>query len=364
MRITLDATPLLGRRTGIGRYVEQLLAALARRSGPDGLDLRASTWTWRGAGLSDLPAGVRPVGRRVPARLVRELWTRGDLPVVETLVGPTDVFHGTNFVSPPTRRAREVVTVHDLTYVEHPETVDAATLAYERLVARAVARGATVLTPSQTVAEAVRARYDLPADAVVPTPLGVDAAWFDASPATPAWLQERDLPAEYLVFVGSLDPRKNLGRLLAAHRQARLADPSVPPLVLAGPAGRATPEGGGPDVHLTGWLTDEDLHRLVGGARGLVLPSLDEGFGLPVVEAAATGVPVLASDLPVLHEVAAPDSVFAAPDDVDALAGGLVRLAGLDRTTAADAARRTWAGRFTWDACAAATLAAYQTERS
>ncbi|WP_456789383.1 glycosyltransferase family 4 protein [Cellulomonas sp. P5_C5] len=364
MRITLDATPLLGRRTGIGRYVEQLLDALAARSERDGLELQASTWTWRGAELSDLPSQVRPVGRRVPARLLRELWSRGDVPVIETLVGATDVFHGTNFVSPPTRRAHEVVTVHDLTYVEHPDTVDAATLAYERLVARSVARGATVLTPSHTVAAAVRAHYDLPQDAVAVTPLGVDDAWFDATPPTTSWLQERTLPSSYVVFVGSLDPRKNLTRLLRAHEQARIADPSLPDLVLAGPAGRATPEGVGPAVHVTGWLTDEDLRTLVGGASGLVLPSLDEGFGLPAIEAAAAGVPVLASDLPVLHEVAAPGTVFAPPTDVDALSGALLHLAGAERTPDADDARRSWARRFTWAACADATLTAYATARS
>lgn len=364
MQITLDATPLLGRRTGVGRYVEQLLAALAARSEPDGLELRASTWTWRGAELTGLPQGVRPVGRRVPARIVRELWTRGDWPAVETLVGATDVFHGTNFVSPPTRRAREVVTVHDLSYVEHSETVDSAVLAYESLVARSIARGATVITPSRTVAASVRAHYNLPETAVVATPLGVDDAWFDASAPTASWLQARTLPTSYIVFVGSLDPRKNLARLLAAHEQARRADASLPDLVLAGPAGRATPANVGPAVHVTGWLSDGDLRTLVSGASGLVLPSLDEGFGLPVIEAAAAGVPVMASDLTVLHEVAAPDTVYAPPKDVDAMSEALLRLAAAQRGPDTDATRRSWARQFTWDACATQTLVAYATEQS
>jgi glycosyltransferase involved in cell wall biosynthesis len=364
VRITLDATPLLGRRTGIGRYVEELLGALAARSAQDDLELRASTWTWRGGALTGLPPQVRPVGRRIPARLVRELWSRGDRPVVEALVGATDVFHGTNFVSPPTRRAREVVTIHDLTYIEHPETVDAATLAYQRLVARSVARGATVITPSRTVAATVRDYYDLPATAVVAAPLGVGDDWFEATAPTAAWLRDRGLPSRYMVFVGSLDPRKNLARLLAAYEQARRADTSLPDLVLAGPAGRATPTDVGPAVHVTGWLSDHDLRALVSGASGLVLPSLDEGFGLPVIEAAAAGVPVMAADLAVLHEVAAPDTVFAAPRDVDALSDALLRLAQTQRTSDADGARRSWARQFTWDACAAATLTAYAWERS
>lgn len=361
MLITLDATPLLGRRTGVGRYVEGLVAelpgALARR----GLaaQVSATTWTARGGRLEHLPPGIRQVGPRVPARLLRACWQRTSFPRIEALVGRTDVFHGTNFVSPPTRRAREVVMVHDLTYLDHSETVSRESLAYRDLVPRALDRGAHVVTPSQTVADAVRGRYALTADRVTATPLGVDADWFDAEPPSNRWLEARLLPSEYVVFVGSIDPRKNLPRLLEAHARARAELNTVPDLVLAGPAGRETSLAERPSVHLTGWLEDADLRSLVAGARALLLPSLDEGFGLPALEALAAGRPVVTSSVPALREVAGPHAEVADALDTDGLAAALVRAVSAADDEPARTARRAWARRFTWARMADRTVDAY-----
>lgn len=362
MDITIDATPLLGRRTGIGQYVAQLVRELPAAAVRAGLEvtLRATTWTARGGSLTDLPPGARQVGPRVPARALRAAWTRTDLPPIEALVGRTDVFHGTNFVSPPTRRAREVVTVHDLTYVDHVETVSAESRAYARLVPRALGRGAHVVTPSEAVAARVRELYELPADRVTVTPLGVAGSWFDARPATPAWLAAHALPTDYVVFVGSLDPRKNLPRLLDAHAALRASDPSAPDLVLAGPAGREESLAGRAGVHLTGWLEDADLRALVAGARALALPSLDEGFGLPAVEALAAGRPVVTSLAPALLEVAGAHAFSAPATDRDALADALARALGAPDEETDRAARRAWARGFTWSRTADRTLDAYR----
>ncbi len=361
MRITLDATPLLGPRTGIGRYVHHLVAELPAALVRRGIapDVRATTWTLRGAALTGLPDGVRQVGPRVPARVLRELWRRGDVPRIEALVGRGDVFHGTNFVSPPTRRTREVLTVHDLTYLHHAGTVSPASLLYRELVPRALDRGAHVVTPSRTVADAVRAEYGLGADRVTATPLGVDAEWSTARPPAPAWLLGHGLPEDYLVFVGSLDPRKNLPTLLRAHTLLRAARRDAPGLVLAGPAGRETASVAATGVHPTGWLADAELRDLVAGARALVLPSLDEGFGLPVVEALACGRPVVVSDIPALREVAGDGAVTAPPTDAAALADALSRVLDAPDDEAARAARRVRAASFTWARCADRTVDAY-----
>lgn len=361
MLITLDATPLLGPRTGIGRYVENLVRELPGAAARRGLaaEVRVTTWTARGARLAGLPSGVAQIGPRVPARMLRECWRRTQFPPIELLVGPTDVFHGTNFVSPPTRSAREVVTIHDLTYALHAETVSAASLLYRELVPRALARGAQVVTPTEVVAAAVRDYYSLPHAQVVAVPLGVEEAWFDAPPADPAWLRAHGLPDDYVVFVGSLDPRKNLPRLLEAHAILRASAPGTPDLVLAGPAGREQSLQGRAGVHLTGWLDDDGLQSLVAGSRALVLPSTDEGFGLPVLEALAAGRPVVVSDLPVLHEVAGPHAIAAPPDDAEALADALrTALEGPD-DAAARLARQAWARELTWARCAERTLDAY-----
>lgn len=361
MLITLDATPLLGTRTGIGRYVEHLVAELPgalARSGRPG-EVRVTTWSARGARLDGLPPGVRQVGPRVPARTLRACWGRFDAPPIEALVGRTDVFHGTNFVSPPTRRAREVVTVHDLTYVNHAETVSADSLRYAELVPRALRRGAHVLVPSAAVADAVREHYRLADERVGVTPLGVDPLWFDAVPPDSAWLAEHGVPHDYVVFVGSLDPRKNLACLLDAHARLRSLDTEVPDLVLAGPAGRDRTLAGRPGVHLTGWLDDGALRSLVAGARALALPSLDEGFGLPVIEALAAGRPVVTSRAAALLEVGGPHAFSAPAADPDALAAALADALAAPDDADARAVRRAHASGFTWARCADATLDAY-----
>jgi glycosyltransferase involved in cell wall biosynthesis len=357
-RVVLDATPLLGPRTGVGRYVEHLVRELAGRPG---LDLVATAFTLRGAGAlpAAVPPEVRVRHRPAPARALQAVWERLDLPPVEWLAGRADVVHGTNFVLPPLRRAGGVLTVHDLSYLRYPETVAAASLRYRTLVPRGLRRAAVVLTPSHAVAEEVRAEYGL-GDRVRATPLGVDAAWFDAVPFTPAELAGRGLPDRYLLFVGTVEPRKGLPTLLAALRARHEEDPDTPPLVLAGPPGwgpaletAGLPAGA---VHVTGYLETAELRRLVAGAALLAFPSVYEGFGLPPLEAFAAGVPVVASDLPVVREVTGGLATLAPVGDADALAGALGTALGAapDRD-----ALRAHARGFSWAATAAATHAAY-----
>ncbi len=349
MRIGLDATPLLGRRTGVGRYTASLLAALADL-GQD--ELVATAFTFRGRdGLTGVvPDGVRVAARPAPARALQAAWARAEWPPVELLSGRADVFHATNFVLPPLRRARGVVTVHDLTYLRVPATVSAASARYRQLVPRSLQRASVVLTPSEAVAQQVRAEY-APDAPVIATPLGVDAAWLDAGPPDDALRAALGLPREYVLFVGTLEPRKDLRTLLAAHRLV----PGAPPLVLVGPP------GWGEQVDVSGcvtpgYLSDEQLRPVVAGAAALVLPSRDEGFGLPVLEAMAVGTPVLASDLPVLREVGGDLATYAAVGDPEAFAEGL-------RTVLADpgerSARRAHAARSTWRRCAEETRAGY-----
>jgi glycosyltransferase involved in cell wall biosynthesis len=360
MRIVIDAAPLLGQRTGAGRYVEQLLAALpgaVERSGVD-VELNAYSGALRGTSLADLPPEIQQTGRRFPAQALWWAWARANRPQIETLVGACDVFHGTNFVSPPTRRAKEVVTIHDLTYELLTETIAPDVLRLRGLVTRALDRGAHVITPSETARTTVLDFYRLPPERVTATRLGVNRAWFLAEPATPTWLTNQHLPQDYIIFVGGLDPRKNLPRLIAAHAALRAEDPNTPDLVLAGPAGRETGLEG-PGVHRTGFLADEALRSLVAGARALALPSLDEGFGLPILEALACGRPVLTADLPVLTEVAGPHANPGDPHDVDSLAAALAATLAEPDDLEQRQARQAWAGKFTWEACADATLAVY-----
>jgi glycosyltransferase involved in cell wall biosynthesis len=221
VKVGFDATPLLGPRTGIGTYTEKLVQALVATTTDLGLlELVATPFSWRGTEplRGQLPGAVQISARRVPARALRALWGRTGWPPVELLSGRVDVFHGTNFLAPPTRRAGTVVTVHDLAYLELPETVSAASLAYRHLVPAALARGAVVCAVTEAMGATIREAYALPEERVVVTPLGVDDSWFSVTRrSSPPSL---GLPAQYVVAVGTLEPRKNLAVLLEAYRLA------------------------------------------------------------------------------------------------------------------------------------------------
>jgi glycosyltransferase involved in cell wall biosynthesis len=228
-------------------------------------------------------------------------------------------------------------------------------------VPKALERAAVVLTPSNAAADDLAEVYGTDRDRIVVTPLGVDPAWAQATRPTTEWLKANGIPARDLLFVGTLEPRKNVPDLVAAHRMLRHDDPSTPKLVLAGAAGWNAVAFGPNDVVWPGYLPQAELRSLVAGAAALVLPSRYEGFGLPAVEALACGIPVVASDIPVLREVTGGLAEYAPAGDVPALATALQRVLAAPADPDVVARRRAWAATFTWQRCAAATLTAYRT---
>ncbi|MBB3678234.1 glycosyltransferase family 4 protein [Modestobacter versicolor] len=365
--MSLDVTPLIGPQTGVGRYVASLSRELAAAHGDDEVTGIAFTVRGRADLGSVLPPGVRAVGPPAPARVMHRVWARSEWPPVTLLTGRTDVFHATNFVLPPTGRAAGVVTVHDLSFLRRPLTVTPAARAYRDLVPLSIRRARLVLTPSAAVAEEVCETYRLPADRVVATHLGVDDGWFDATAPDVDLRRELGLPDRWFVFVGNLEPRKNLPLLVTAYRELLRTRPDAPGLVLVGPAGWGPSldvAGLPPEkVVFTGYRGDREVRSIVAGAEALVYPTAYEGFGLPPLEAFACGTPVIASDLPVIREVVGDDPGTARlvpAGDVDALVAALTTCADHADGPGADAARRARARLFSWTSTAAATRAAYE----
>jgi glycosyltransferase involved in cell wall biosynthesis len=360
LQIVVDGTPLLGQRTGVGRYTAALLDELAGLAEPEGLDIGVAAFSLRGHRTlrSRLPAGVRARGLPAPARALRAAWRRLPVPPVELLVGHADVVHATNFVLPPAVRAAGVVTVHDLAFLDRPDELEPAQRGLPALVRDATRRAAMVCTPTTAVARQVVQRLGVRDDRIVVTPLGVDPAWFVAAPPSAEARRRLNLPQQYLLFVGTAQPRKGLDVLLAAHQAA----PGAPPLVLTGAAGWGpeVPVGDPERVLRTGYLPEVDLRRVVAGAAALVLPSRDEGFGLPVLEALACGIPVIATDAPALVEVAAGYAQHVPVGDIGALAEALSTVDSAARDPQTAAARRAHASEFTWRSCAESTVAAYR----
>lgn len=310
-----------------------------------------------------LPPGVTARQRPMPARPLHALWARYDGPPLELFVGGVDVVHGTNFVVPPTRRAAEVVSVHDLTPLRHPELCDGATLAYPGLIRRALARDAWVHADSAFVAREVVDAFEADPDRVRVVYPGVpDLPRIDDTEA--AALRRRILPDgvdRYCLAVGTAEPRKDLPGLVDAFGALSGRHPDVS-LVLAGQPGwgeealaaaiAASPARA--RIVRTGWIEDPELVALLRGAAVLAYPSLYEGFGFPPLQAMQEGVPVVATRAGSLPEVLGDGARLVDVGDRDALA------AAIDDCLSDDAARRrlidagtAWVARYTWASCGA-----------
>ncbi|GAB2753153.1 glycosyltransferase family 4 protein [Amycolatopsis magusensis] len=351
LRVLLDGTPLLGVRTGIGHYTASLSEELASLST---VDTRAVAFTLRGWRRLRhvLPHGVRARGMPVAARLLRRSWLHGNFPPVELFAGSTDVVHGTNFVLPGIARAAGVLTIHDLAFIDAPEELSPSDRDLPVLVRRGAARADVICTPTVAVAEAVSARFEVPREKIVVTPLGVDPAWFTARPLSKEQRERLGLPSEYLLFVGAAGPRKGLPWLREAHAAA--AD--LPPLVFTGPGKFELSDR---SMRL-GYLPPVDLRAVVAGAAALVLPSRDEGFGLPVLEAMACDVPVVCTDIPALAEVSGGYSRLVPYRDVDALIEALRSAVSDPHAASTSVSRRAHAASYTWRLCAEKTVDAYR----
>ncbi len=361
MRIGLDATPLLGSRTGIGHYTANLIRGLAATDNT----VIATPFTLRGGERpTDLADSVRWRHRPVPARVLQACWSRAALPPVEMLTGKVDVFHGTNFVLPPTLTATGVVTIHDLSYLKYPELVNDASLRYQRLVPRGLKRARGILTPTRAIADEVIDTYRLDAGLVTVTPLGVDPSWATVKPYSAAGLSTRGLPGSYLLAVGTLEPRKGLDVLVLAYRQLMAANADVPPLVIVGPSGwGAELDLAGIDdgrIIFTGYIKYGDLQRIVAAASLFCFPSRYEGFGLPPLEALAAGVTVVATEIPTSVEVLGSFAQYCPTENAPALAEAILVALGMDRPESLIESARTHALSWTWDKCVDATLTAYR----
>jgi glycosyltransferase involved in cell wall biosynthesis len=290
------------------------------------------------------------------------LWHRVEWPPVEWLAGEADVVHAAHPLLIPSARAARVVTVHDLFFLSHPERTAAEIRRdYAALAASHARRADAVIAVSQYTRRQVVER------------LGVDAGRVHVcSSGARAWArlgQAPNVPADgYVLFIGTLEPRKNLGVLLDAYERLAARGGRVPPLRIAGGTGPGASAWldriGRPPldavVSYVGYVADDAREALFAGARTLVLPSLDEGFGLPALEAMSAGIPVVASNAGAIPEVVGDAAVLFDPSDPDALAHALSRLA-TDEAWALDraAAGLTRARAFTWDAAARALRRAY-----
>ena len=318
MRVAVDGRSLAGPGRGVARYLAGMLAAL-----PPEVELRVVLP--REAVLPPgLGANVHGIRHRAPSRALHGAAAVARRPRLERLAGGADVV----WLPAPAPVAVGgdtplALTLHDLCFAEWPRLFTH----YERLwhrVARPGAlarRAARVLAVSADTAERARARYGLDAARVLVVPAGPGDPGPAAGPDAVAAVRRRyALPERYFLFVGALEPRKGLERLVAAL-------PTGEALVLAG-EGRLAGLLRGPGVHLAGPVGREEKAALYAGALAVVLPSWCEGYGYPPLEGFAHGTPAIVSDLPALRETAGDGARYVPPGDVPALRSALSELAG------------------------------------
>lgn len=346
LRVAIDATPLIGNRTGIGQFTAGLIDAL---HGQGGIDAVEFAMTWRGRA-----PGARPL----PARAARALWRRVDWPPIEWWTGRVDVVHGTNYVVPPTRRAATIASVHDLTSVRFPHLCNADTLEYPGLVRRALRRGAHVHCDSRFIADEV-----IDWSGCDPTIIHV------IHPGIPKVnVQPRSAghvpPFEgrpYILALGTIEPRKDHVTLLRAFSAVAQVDPDLL-LVVAGTDGwgqpfasmlAPLPEDVRARIVREPNVDDERRVELLEHARVLAYPSLYEGFGFPPLEAMSSGVPVVATSAGSLPEVLGDGAILVPTGDSERLAEELLRV-HLDSDVLVELVERgrRRAADFSWKACA------------
>jgi glycosyltransferase involved in cell wall biosynthesis len=320
MRLAFDVTPLTVPRTGIGNYILGSLRGLGAVAGqahqlvafalvePGGRRIVEDT-------LAELPIELHVLERRAP-NLWRRSWTAARLPPLERWLGPFDALHVTDWWHPPQAGGVRATTIHDLIPLHYPQWVTARTRLAHRLSYRHAARTCDVVfaNSAYTAADAART-LGVPEERIHVARPGVDRRFRPDG-------ERAELGVPYVLSVSTLEPRKNLGTLLEA---VELLGGSVELALVGGEGWGDVPALDRPWVRRLGYVGDDELAALYRGAAAFAFPSRFEGFGMPVIEAMACGVPVVTSSHPSLDEASGDAALRADPDDPAGLAAALER---------------------------------------
>ena len=367
VRILVDYRPALRERTGVGEFVHELVRALSERTQRDRNDqLAIFTSSWKDRPVASLASeipSVRVVDVRIPVRALLWGWNRMEWPPVEWFAGMHDVVHSQSPLLIPTSAA-QVVTIHDLDFLRHPDQMSAEIRRdYPALARSHAARADGVIVSSNYAAGEIIRELQLDPSRVHTCP-----------PGRPVWADEvcrrrgaRGYRGKHILFMGTLSLRKNVGTLLEAYARLRAQNADAPPLVLAG---HRTPASARWEarteqpplegyVTITGYVDSARKIDLYADAAMLVLPSYEEGFGLPVLEAMACGVPVIVSNRGSLPEVAGAAAEPIDPDDAAGFARAMAAVIAGDPRAAVERGIAQ-AAKYSWPSCAAAAYDAYQ----
>jgi glycosyltransferase involved in cell wall biosynthesis len=352
VRIAFDVSPLSHRRTGIGNYVRGSLAGIAEVAAGEHELIAFAPTRLRGRrliheALAEVPVEVRTLV--LPwSHAFRMGWSRLGHPAAERLLGPLDVLHFSDWLVPPQRAGVRSTMVHDLVPLRFPEWVTDRTRSMHRYKYARTRECDLVFVNSAYTGADVEEYVGVPGERIRVAPPGVRPEYSAEGPRA-------DLGRPYVLSLATLEPRKNLATLVEAWRPLRgeLA------LAVAGAAGwgdQPLLDDGG--ILKLGFVPEDEVPRLMRGAAAYVYPSRFEGFGMPIVEAMACGVPVVASSHPSMDEACGTAAVRADPDDAEAITAGIRE--AIERREELVTAGLAHAAAFTWRRCGEVHLRAFE----
>ena len=371
MRIGIDGIPLAAPRTGVGHYTFELarsLALLAPAADFTLISPKPPGTSSASESKTDTPANLHNI--YLSPSLLNLRWWSLSLPIYLRR-RPLDLFHGTNYDIPLWNKGPSVVTIHDLSLLLHADTHEQRLVFRGRRRLPLMARSATmIITPSQSVKREACEYLEVESSKIAVTPLAPRSVFEPIEREETIETRRRlGIRDDFVLFVGTIEPRKNLLTLARAFDEILRTTPLRPQLVIAGMEGWLTNDffsfikGTGLSDHVcfTGYLHDQDLRALYSSCSVFVYPSLYEGFGLPPLEAMACGAPVISSRIPAIVETVGQAACLIEPANCSELAGAIVRLlederarkelsvSGLERVK-----------DFSWERTARATLEVYE----
>ena len=368
MRIGIDVSPLTAQRTGVGNYCFYLLKHLLGLGTDHGFVGFSS-----GRGPIDLGVLNGRLPNRhipVPTRLLYKSWEWLKAPAIDTLLGPLDVYHATNYFTPPAKKARRVVTIHDLSFLAIPELSSPRIVGpFSKNMRRFAHEADAIMAYSQATKGDIVRFLEVDPRRITVAPMAVDDGFAPMSreEAETYLLKHYDIEPPFLLFVSTLEPRKNVTGLLEAFKKAAADMPHN--LVLVGGMGWQT----GPiqealndpairdRIIRPGFVEHMELPAFYGAADAFVFPTHYEGFGLPLLEALTCGCPVVSADNSSVPEVTGGAALLSDSRDTDAVAENIRRILS-DNELRANLIERgkAHAQNFSWRACAAKTMDVYE----
>lgn len=334
MRIGLDGFPLASPKTGVGHYTFELARALAGLSPNDHFELISPSGFGEGVAAEvDSTPNLKLV--QVHTNMITRRWWGIGLPRYVRQAG-LNLFHGTNYEVPLWNRERTIVTVHDLSVFLYADKHEARIARRARRRLPVMLRSATtIITPTESVKREVSERFKIDPGRIAVTPEAPRESFQPLQPQEAApTIRRLGIDENFILFVGTIEPRKNLVNLVRAFDQILRHTSHRPQLVIAGGEGWLMDElhqligraDLGDRIRFTGYVDDDDLRALYSRCKVFVYPSLYEGFGLPPLEAMACGAAVVASNIPTLKETLGDNALLVDPLDTDALAQAITGL--------------------------------------